>query len=156
MCRSAYNIVKDELVAEDIVQDIFLKLYQSDKEMEIEYPKSFFKRSATNAAIDYYRKKSKTNFVNIDDQFNVSSEEEEEKDLTEVVEKVNAAIDLLPPKCRTIFILKRKENYTNKEIAEKLDISVKTVENQMTKAFKFLRSHLGPIVYSLLILGYIC
>lgn len=155
MCKSAFNILKDELAAEDVVQDVFMKLYQSNKEMQIDYPKTFFKRSATNAAIDVYRKKQKNSFVDIDSRYDLEYEETEVEDNTDLLKKVNEAIDQLPPKCRTIFVLKRKEGYTNKEIAEELDISVKTVENQMTKAFKFLRKVLNPVTFTLLMMGYL-
>lgn len=155
MCKSAFNILKDESAAEDVVQDIFMKLYQSRKEMTIDYPKSFFKRSATNAAIDIYRKQQKTSFVDVNEQYDLKYDEEEVEDNSALLDKVNHAIDELPPKCRTIFILKRKEGYTNKEIAEELEISVKTVENQMTKAFKFLRKVLSPVAFTLLTLNYL-
>ncbi|MBK6947649.1 MAG: sigma-70 family RNA polymerase sigma factor [Haliscomenobacter sp.] len=59
-------------------------------------------------------------------------------------EKIDQAVDNLPPRCRMVFVLSRFEELSNAEIAGKLGISVKTVENQMTKALKQLKETLGP------------
>ena len=68
----------------------------------------------------------------------------------ELEEKIRAAIDTLPERCREIFELNRFEGLKYSEIATQLDISVKTVENQMTKALKLLREQLGKYLSILL------
>ncbi|MDE5585840.1 MAG: sigma-70 family RNA polymerase sigma factor, partial [Muribaculaceae bacterium] len=54
------------------------------------------------------------------------------------------AIDALPDKCREVFLLSKRDGLSNEEIAERMDISIKTVKNQMTKAFSRLRDTLSP------------
>jgi RNA polymerase sigma-70 factor, ECF subfamily len=155
MCKAAFNILNDKPVCEDIVQGIFLKLYENNTYHKIDYPKSFFKRAAVNAAIDIYRKQNRNVFVDIEDINQIEIKEEEFELIDEkkvLAEKIKDAINLLPEKCKLIFILKRTEGYTNKEIAEELNISVKTVENQTTKAFKILKEQLGPLMFILLLI----
>ena len=69
--------------------------------------------------------------------------EPEQQGTEEIMEKVMIAINDLPPKCQQIFLLSKKEGLDNIEIAEYLEISRKTVENQITKAFTILREKLG-------------
>jgi RNA polymerase sigma-70 factor, ECF subfamily len=155
MCKAAFNIIPDKSLCEDIAQNIFMKLYESNIYQKIDYPQSFFKRSAVNAAIDLYRKQNRNVFVDLDDMSKIEYEDEEfdlinEKEL--LADKIKEAINILPEKCRVIFILKRTEGYTNKEIAEELGISIKTVENQTTKAFKMLKDKLGPLLFLILLI----
>lgn len=145
MCKVAYNITRDKIVSEDIVQNVFLKLFNTKKEQVIEYPQTYLKRVTLNESIDYYRKTVKLNTIDIDTVSSVKVEENNENEREELLIRVNKAIDELPSKCRLIFVLKRKEGLTNQEIADELDLSIKTVENQMTIAFKFLREKLGII-----------
>lgn len=155
MCKAAYNVIKDKDTCEDLVQNIFLKLYESDTYQKIDYPASFFKRSAINAAIDLYRKQSKVKFSDIDEMPHLMNEGDFsnfDSNEEEIAKKINEAVDTLPEKCRLIFILKRTEGYSNKEIAEELDLSIKTVENQTTKALKILKEKLNPLLFLLLIL----
>jgi RNA polymerase sigma-70 factor (ECF subfamily) len=72
--------------------------------------------------------------------------------LQRVINVVNKEIQNLPPKCKEVFILSKKEGLTNIEIAEHLDVSIKTVEAQITKAFSILRSSLEKKIKSFLFL----
>ena len=68
---------------------------------------------------------------------------------------INDAIDSLPQRCKTVFVLRRIENMSHKEIGLKLDISPKTVENQMTKAIKVLRLAVEPYMTKVMVLVFI-
>ena len=70
-------------------------------------------------------------------------EETDEKIIERMITIVNTEIKNLPPKCQKVFILSKKEGLTNIEISEHLNISIKTVEAQITKAFGILRDKLG-------------
>lgn len=145
MCKAAFNIIRDKSTSEDIVQNVFLKLYKSEEEVVIEYPQTYLKRITINASIDHFRKIAKRQNVDLDSITELQVETEEENDQSELIQRVKTSINELPTKCRLVFILKRKEGLTNQEIADELDISIKTVEGQMTKAFKMLREKLGII-----------
>jgi len=70
----------------------------------------------------------------------------------ELKSKIDAAISELPEKCREVFLLSRNENMKYQQIADTLQISVKTVEAQMSKALAHLRSRLGPYLPALLLM----
>jgi RNA polymerase sigma-70 factor, ECF subfamily len=154
MCKAAFQIIRDKSVSEDVVQNVFLKLYKNTDELIIEYPKSYLKRITINEAIDHFRKISKNKNADIDSIEGLSYEIIDDSDRSELYQRVNNSINELPTKCRLIFLMKRKEGYTNQEIADELDISIKTVENQMTKAFKILREKLGVLQMLLIYLFY--
>ena len=108
------------------------------------------KRGKTNLlphqrrALSWLRKQKKFQQDDIS-EFSFASQEASKIQLMEGEElkvKIKHAIDSLPPKCRAVFMLSRYEELTYKEIAAKLDISVKTVENQMGKALRVMREHL--------------
>jgi len=79
-------------------------------------------------------------------------EEEDEKSLERLIKLVKKEIQNLPPKCKQIFLLSKYEGLTNIEIAEYLNISTKSVEGHITKAFSILRKTLGDKVNALLFL----
>ncbi len=70
-------------------------------------------------------------------------EEMDDRKFSNILEIVTREIEKLPPKCRQVFTMSKQEGLTNKEISEYLDISIKTVEAQITKGFNILRKSLG-------------
>ncbi|PTT16767.1 RNA polymerase sigma-70 factor, partial [Flavobacterium sp. HMWF030] len=78
--------------------------------------------------------------------------EDDSESLQRVINVVDKEIQNLPPKCKEVFILSKKEGLTNIEIAEHLDVSIKTVEAQITKAFSILRSSLDDKIKNFLFL----
>jgi RNA polymerase sigma-70 factor (ECF subfamily) len=73
-------------------------------------------------------------------------------EVEELAQQIDQAIDQLPERCRLVFLLSRYEDLTYREIAEKLDIKEKTVENQIVKALKLLRKYLAPYLSSILLI----
>jgi RNA polymerase sigma-70 factor (ECF subfamily) len=147
---SAYRIVYDKAFAEDIVQDVFLKLWQKKEEITVsENLPAYLHRAVVNHAINHQKTKYKrlVERRNEWDELLVSDIQNTDQSLLnqEFENKVDSAIASLPDAARTIFMLSRFETMTNKEIAEKLDISIKTVEKHMTTALKHLRKFL-PII----------
>ncbi|NIG52952.1 RNA polymerase sigma-70 factor [Chitinophaga sp. Cy-1792] len=140
---AAANLVGKEQ-AEEIVQDVFLSVWE--KEIQLEHPaalKSYLYKAVVNRAINHLRKESshKTHHDNItrlqDESYLCTFIEEQE-----LQERIFYAIERLPKKCREIFKLNRYSGLKNQEIATKLGISVKTVENQMTIALRQLKEEL--------------
>ena len=110
---------------------------------------------AVNEALAYLRsnKRFQQEEFSMDVVTGEDASAEEQYLHSELQERVTAAIDSLPPKCRTIFQLSRFEELTYREIAERLDISVKTVENQMSKALKVLRVKLKNYLHLFILFG---
>ena len=159
MTLSVYRLLKDESMAKDIVQDVFFKFWTNRDHLNIQSSlKGYLKRSCVNAALDYLRKRK--NFRKVENEeilFQSPStmrNAAQNLETEELQAKVDAAIDSLHPKCRTVFMLSRKEELTYREIAEKLDISVKTVESHMGTALKKLRVLLNPYLCILILFGY--
>ena len=133
--------------AEGLVQEVFLKIWEKRKELKEDLSFNSFLFTVTfNAIRQYFRKKSRekkhldTYFENFEESQNETVLDIEYNNLLELA---NKAIDKLPEKRKRIFMLSRHEGLSNAEIASRLQISIKTVENQMTQALKFMREHLG-------------
>lgn len=145
LCNVANSIVKDERHSEDIVQDVFLRFWKrKEKALDINNLKAYLYKATVNASFDFLSRNR--NRISLDElKMNppsTSGNPENEIQRKELEMQVERAIDRLPPKCRTIFILSRFEGLKYREIASQLDISVKTVENQMGIALERLRSDL--------------
>ena len=147
MCQTVYRIVRDEAIAEDIVQDVFFNFWKKREQLNITTSlAAYLKRSATNAAIDYLRKKRPTsqNSFDIDEpiyqHLAIDSNQSDDNIRTEELSNhIEAALELLPPRCKEVFMLNRFEELSYQEVADTLGISIKTVENQIGKALKIMR-----------------
>ena len=145
----AYRIVQDQDAAKDIVQDVFVRLWTHRDTLQITTSlNSYLRRSVVNASIDHKRRFYEKNKQSLEGQGeweDVTTTAEEKLREEDTKQQINRAISTLPERCRLIFILSRYEELTYAQIAEKLDISVKTVENQMTKALKVLKKKLKDV-----------
>jgi RNA polymerase sigma-70 factor (ECF subfamily) len=148
LCRTVNRIVHDTDAAEDLVQDVFMKVWNNRQTLEINHSiKSYLYRSAINSALNYLEKNKKQ--VSMEEVSFTEPSNNHTEDLlnaAEVQQRVNEATEALPPACKTIFILSRHENMSYKEIADTLQISPKTVENQMGKALKHFREYLNAYI----------
>ncbi len=136
----ALRIVDDADVAEDMVQEAFIKTWQRlETGREISNFRAFIYRCVRNECLTY-----------LSIQENKAGEElipdigEEVIDTSFRDARIWKAIDELPEKCREIFLMSKRDGYSNEEIAEELGISIKTVKNQMTKALNRLRDGHKP------------
>lgn len=152
----AYRIVKDSDTAKDIVQQVFYKLWKSKNDLQINSSmRSYLHRAVINTALNHIEKHNKMTYTE-DDQLasyvkTTVADPIDVLSFNELQDNLNKAIDLLPTRCQLVFVLSRFDGLNNKEIAIQMDTSVKTVENQMGKALKFLRAHLKPLIDSNLI-----
>lgn len=137
--------VNEKEIAEDIVQDFFVRLWDQHENLEIESSiKAYFFSSVKNRCIDHLRHikiKDKSTKI-LYEQVQTLSDERNLLIESELRIQINAAIDKLPPACREIFILNRFERLKASEIAEMKGISVRTVEGQIGKALKILKKEL--------------
>lgn len=133
------RIVGDADIAEDIVQDCFLKVWEFLKNGgDIDNFSSFMYRSVRNGCISFLRKRPQT----VGEEM-IPDISEEDIDTSVRDARIWKAIDDLPPKCREVFLLSKRDGLNNDEIARNMDISIKTVKNQMTKAYSRLRDALS-------------
>ncbi len=151
----AKSFLKVEDDINDILQDVFVKLWLSREKIgKVETFNSYLFTIAKNAIVSYFREKSKDQkFEARVKEILVSAENEynDELEYRDLKQNLESIIDQLPDKRKQIFKLSREEGLSNKEIAEKLDISVKTVEDHMRHALRFIRKHLKTIeIFTLL------
>lgn len=136
----AMRIVGNADDAEDVVEDTFVKVWQSvSGGMEVAEFSAFMYRSVRNRCVSFLRSKMEHEDVN-----SIPDISEEVIDTSVRDARIWKAIDDLPEKCREIFLMSKRDGYSNAEIADELGISIKTVKNQMTKAFSRLRDALSP------------
>lgn len=135
----ALRFVDDTAVAEDLTQDAFIKAWQYvEAGGEIDNFSAFMYRTVRNVSLSYLREKHETVGEDL-----IPEVAEEDIDTSLRDARIWRAIDELPEKCREIFLMSKRDGLKNEEIAEELGISIKTVKNQMTKAFARLREALS-------------
>lgn len=134
---------KNQDSSKDIVQESFIKLWNNRATIEADASVvSFLHKIAYNIFVDKYRKQKRNQSL-LDalsyEAINESIESEEEVAKTKKIEMVKRSIDELPPRCQEIFKMSKYEGLKYVEIAEALNLSIKTVEAQMGKAFSYIR-----------------
>lgn len=146
VCRTIHRFINDGSLVEDLAQNVFIRFWNKRHQITITSSvPAYLNRMAINEAIAHLRKGKHWQQEELTPQTPVgelTTSGEENFLQSELQEQVRAAINSLPPKCQAVFKLSRFEELTYKEIAERLDISIKTVENQMGKALRVLREAL--------------
>ncbi len=142
----AMTLTHEQSQAQDIVQNVFLNTWKSRKILNPEFSiRNFLYKCVYNEFLNTYQKNKAVVLLNkkyIEYAHEVAVELDDNI-MNKMMEVVNKEIQKLPPKCQKVFVLSKKEGLTNSEIAEYLDVSIKTVEAQITKAFTILRKSLG-------------
>ncbi len=147
VCDVIFPYVRDRSKTEDIAQELFAELWVKKDQIHIHTSApAYLRRMAISRALNYLRDSKKHQWEELD----ITAEPEtgsptvhadglqalEEAELQQILDQ---AIDALPDKCRTVFLLNRREDMSYAEVAGELGISVKTVENQIGKALRLLR-----------------
>lgn len=153
LCVYALRFVDDSDACKDIVQDCFITLWE--KRAQLDFSRSLrplLYKSVHDRAIDYTRHAFAQNTtldeavalhpLDVEWEAILSEQIIDELDCKQIVEEVNKCLDELTPYCAGIYRMSREEGLSNKEIAERLKISVKAVEKQMTKVLSAIRTHL--------------
>ncbi len=152
LCNYAFSLIKDHDKAEDIVQTVFIDVWFNRKNINSLYSiKNYLYKSVYNKFIDEYRKNKRMVFIEKKHLEAIDLiVEKDEKELDGLITSMNKEISNLPEKCQQIFLLNKKEGLTHTEISEYLNISIKTIEGHMTRAFKILNKKLGDQYKSIL------
>jgi RNA polymerase sigma-70 factor (ECF subfamily) len=152
----AFTILKDEDEAEEMVQQVFFKLWERSEHLSVSGSiAAYLYRAVHNESLNFikHQKVKAGHRLHVAYSMKNKSEQAQSKMIRKELEsKFREALNELPEQCRTVFQLSRFEDMKYKEIADKLDISVKTVENHMGKALKLLRTKLVDFLPLLLIL----
>ena len=156
LCRFAYNFLPSKPMAEEIVQEVFVRLWEQRQQISINTSfLAYLYTSVRNQSMNELKKNKIRKYY--EDEFTVQKSLTDETTIdNSEEERIKKAIERacrqLPPKCREIFELSRNDGLTYEEIAEYLSLSKKTVENQMAIAFQKLRQHLEPYLHVLWII----
>ncbi len=141
----AMGIVNNRSDAEEIVQDMFVAIWDRKDQLAFDDSlKNYLFTGVKNKCLNHI-KKAKLQFSEMPDEFPIASQDaliSDHLQSRETENRIHFLIDQLPTKCRMVFLLSRMQELSYKEIAVVMDISPKTVENQIGIALKFLKEHL--------------
>ncbi len=155
VCRAVFRIVPNAETAEDLAQEVFYELWRRRNNMQISTSlPAYLRRAAINKALNHIRDQ-KIKWTDDAELPSIAGDNpgiQREMEAGELQALVDQYIEKLPEKCRLVFVLSRYESLSHAEIAEQLNISTKTVENQITKALRFLRSALEPYLGLILLI----
>jgi RNA polymerase sigma-70 factor (family 1) len=150
-----HRVVQDRAVTEDLLQDVFLRVWNGRDTLSISTTYgAYLYRAALNAAL---RHSTRSQRQLAWDELPTPTEPAADDALHTLYEQdaeasVEAALALLPPQCRVVFTMSRYDELSYQQIADTLDISPKTVENQMGKALRILRKQLSGLLKNLYLL----
>ncbi|WP_298780001.1 RNA polymerase sigma factor [uncultured Polaribacter sp.] len=145
LCVYANSLINNHTQSEDIVQNVFVNLWVKRAKLDPKQSiKSFLYKSVYNEFIDQYRKTQSVMKIEkmYIDYINSIVLDEDKEDTQKLIKQVKIIIQNLPPKCKHVFELSKKEGLTNIEISEHLNVTVKAVEAQITRAFSIIRKKL--------------
>ncbi|RQO78145.1 RNA polymerase sigma-70 factor [Pedobacter sp. KBW01] len=138
------KMVKDELVAEEIVQEIFVQLWEKRALLSsVQHPTSYIFHMASSRTLNYLKKQSNhsrilMNYARLGSELvNATADDFDLKESAAIIEE---AVAQLPEQRRLIFEMSRKQGMSNEQIADELSLSRQTVKNQLVHALKFIRS----------------
>ena len=141
LVQFAQSILKNKELAEEVVSDVFIKIWQNRGQLlHISNFKLYLYVSTKNTAFNYLSRHFRKEVVSLDEMSlslsSISYNPEQMMITSEVINRINTAIAMLPPRCKLIFKLVKEDGLRYNDIAELLNISVKTIDNQMVIAIK--------------------
>lgn len=153
LSRYAFTMLRNQEQAEDVVQQLFIHLWEKRNELdEMENARAYLYRATHNRCLnELNRQKRQGMHLAVDEVHHLESDAGRGVLTGELEDQISAAVQTLPEKCQEVFRMSRFEDLSYKEIAESLDISVKTVENHMGKALRILREELKDYLPQFLI-----
>ena len=151
----AFTILRDEIQAEEMVQQVFFKLWERNENLSLTGSiSSYLYRAVHNESLNYIKHQKVRSNHQLNVAYSMKNEVEHHANKImagELEKKIHSALYELPEQCRTIFQMSRFDELKYREIADKLGISVKTVESQMSKALRLLRVKLVDFLIFILL-----
>ncbi len=148
---SAYVILKDVEACKDIVQDVFLNVWERSNLNKIDNIEAYLHQSVKFKVLMALRKGKVSDKHLQTLQELIANTTEEQLDYEDLHETIESSIKSLPAKCQEVFRLSRIEHLSNNQIAERLSISVRTVETHISNALRQIRSNLDSSAASLIL-----
>ena len=153
LCGYASRLTDGDMdEAEDLVQQVFVKLWEQRERLDIAWSlKAYLYKTVHNAALNRLRAATtRSKYLEVNAAQLENANVTPDDTASELHERLQKALDLLPPQCRHVFELSRFEELKYREIADQLGISIKTVETQMGKALRILRLQLADYLVTIL------
>lgn len=152
----ACRIVGDDSAAEDIIQDVFAELWSNRKSLDLSKSiKPYLYKVTHNRSLDFLKLSENKN-IPISNQTDMLEEilyttftSHDELSFNDIEREILECVNQLPERCKEVFLLSRHDNLKNREIAEKLEISIITVEKHISLALQTLNNHLKKKGYRL-------
>ena len=158
LCQFAIGYIRDDEAAKEIVQDAFVNLWEKRHTIDLSKPvKSYLSTSVRNKCLNYLRdhKKFSSGLLALENLSNDAMFDQPDQLVeSDLRGQIILAIDELPKKCREIFKMSRYHNLKYQQIADHLQISVKTVETQISKALQHMRLRLAEYLPILIFLNF--
>lgn len=146
---TVFNITGDDHLAHDLAQDVFFEIWKKREVINIQSSlKSYLRRAVVNKTLNAIKAK-RLNYQEpekLPEKTHTNQDAQQHLEADDLKQLIHEAIESLPEKCRMVFVLCRLEGLSHKEVSQKLGISTKTIENQMTKALKVLKNVVQPHV----------
>ena len=146
LCLYANSLMNDIPASEDIVQNVFIKVWERRDKLKTNFSiKSYLYKSVYNACINEYKRNKSVSALEKKyiEELDRITEDKDKETLGKLIVSVREAINELPPKCKEILLLSKKEGLTNIEISDYLNISKNTIERQINIAFSKIRKNVG-------------
>lgn len=156
LTRFSWRYVKSKAVAEELVQEIFSEIWEDRRELNIvESVRSYLYKAVKHRSLNYLKHQRiefKYDRRWIEEKETVATIDfTDQERIEQIKEAIQKAVEELPPRSKMTYKLHRYDGLTYREIAEVMDVSVKTVESQMTRTLKILRERLSHLLPFLLV-----
>lgn len=144
LCRYINLYLDNYAESEELALDIFMNVWENRERVEIRLSlKAYLFQAARNRSLNCLRDRKNASPIDESLQETLVSNDYPSLEMEELNRLIEEAVASLPQRCKEVFLKSRQESMSNKEIADSMDISVKTVEAQITKALKLIRDFLG-------------
>lgn len=143
----SFKYIRNQELAEEVVHDVFLKIWnQSDSLQITQSLSSYLSKAVVNTSLTMLKsqKRELENYTRYEVEFSNDTDDHDEAELLEKkLLKIEQAISQLPVQCKKVFLMSKYEKLKQQEISGRLNISIKTVKNHLTYAFKKIRETIG-------------
>lgn len=133
---------------DDLVQEAFARLFSSREQRDVAYPVAYLFRIASNLLADHRRRQARgmheIEIAPDDDRLAVAPDQEHARHLADLQQRLEAALALLPDRCREVFVMRRFRSMTTPAIADALGISHRMVQKHLTRAMTHIYLTVGP------------